>query len=61
MDNNDTSTFISYNSTGFSTIKTKWLRELIDLTKADFISVQEHFKKTKSIDKYFADEFPNYS
>ena len=52
---------MSYNSTGFNTLKTKWLRDLIDLTNVDFISIQEHFKKTKGIEDYFANEFPNYS
>ena len=61
MDNINTRAFVSYNSTGFNTIKTKWLRDIIAVTNADFIAVQEHFKKTKSIDKYFADEFPNFS
>ena len=60
MDENIT-TFMSYNSTGFSTLKTKWLRDLINVTNADFISIQEHFKKTKSIEEYFANEFPHHS
>ena len=57
----ETCTFLSYNSTGLNTVKTKWIRDLIDVTKSDFISVQEHFKKTKSIEKFFSDEFPNSS
>ena len=40
---------------------TKWIRDLINVTNADFISVQEHFKMTKSLEKYFCDEFPNNS
>ena len=57
----DICSFLSYNSTGLNTVKSKWIRDVMKLTKADFISIQEHFKKTKSIDKYFIDEFPNQS
>ena len=56
---NETCTFLSYNSTGLNTMKTMWIRDLIALTNADFVSVQEHFKKRKSIEKFFSDEFPN--
>ena len=31
------------------------------MTKSDFTAVQEHFKKTKTIDKYFVDQFPGHS
>ena len=54
-------TFISYNSTGLNSVKTKWIRDIINVTNSDFITLQEHFKKTKNIDKYFADEFPDKS
>ena len=57
----NTISFMSYNFTGFITHKTKWLRDLVDLTNVDFISIQEHFKKTKGIEDYFANEFPKYS
>ena len=55
MDN--ISTFLSYNSTGLNSVKTKWIRDIVKLTKSDYISIQEHFKKTKTIDKYFIDQF----
>ena len=55
----ETCTFLSYNSTGLNSMKTMWIRDLIAVTNADFVSVQEHFKKTKSIEKFFSDEFPN--
>ena len=58
---NNICTFASYNSTGMNSVKTNWIRDFINVTNADFISVQEHFKKTKSIEKYFSDEFPNSS
>ena len=54
-------TFASYNSTGMNSVKTNWIRDFINVTNADFISVQEHFKKRKSIEKYFSDKFPNSS
>ena len=49
-------TFLSYNSTGLNSVKTRWIRDIINVTNSDFITLQEHFKKTKNIDKYFADE-----
>ena len=41
-----------------NSIKTKWIRDISNVTKADFVSIQEHFKVTKSIEKYFHDEYP---
>ena len=49
---------MSYNSTGMNTLKTKWIRDLSDVTRADFISIQEHFEVTKSLENYFQEEFP---
>ena len=40
----DTVTFMSYNSTGFDSIKAKFISDLSDDYKIDFISIQEHFK-----------------
>ena len=37
------------------------LRNLYNLTDCSFISIQEHFKKTKSIDKFFKDNFPEHT
>ena len=59
MDN--LTTFLSYNSTGLDSVKTKWIRDIAKVTKCDFITLQEHFKKTKTIGKYFMDEFPDRS
>ena len=53
--------FLSYNSTGMNTVKSGWVRELSKLTNASFIGIQEHFKKSKSLDKFFSDEFPDYN
>ena len=51
--------FLSYNSTGLDSIKADFIRNLYNVTKCDFISIQEHFKKTKSIDKFFKNSFPD--
>ena len=40
--------FISYNSTGINSVKTKWIRELCDITDSSYICIQEHFKNSKS-------------
>ena len=53
-----TVTFMSYNSTGMNSIKSDWIRDLYQVSSCDFISIQEHFKKTKTIDKFFKDQFP---
>ena len=50
--------FMSYNSTGLDSIKSDWIRSLYKVSKCDFISIQEHFKKNKTIDKFFKDQFP---
>ena len=52
--------FISYNSTGLNTIKSDWIRDLMKTCKASCFQLQEHFKSTKSLDKYFKDQFPSY-
>ena len=54
-------TFLSYNSTGLDTVKTAWTRDLCKLTKTDFLNIQEHFMKNKLVDKYFKDQFPDFS
>ena len=53
--------FLSYNSTGINSFKTNWIRDLCKLTKTDFFSIQEHFRSTKNSDKYFKDQFQDYS
>ena len=54
-------TFLSYNSTGMNTVKSSWIRDLLKVTGASYVQIQEHFKSTKSTDKFFADQFPDYS
>ena len=50
--------FMSYNSTGLDTIKTNWIRDLIETCDISFLQIQEHFKATKSVNKYFKIQFP---
>jgi exonuclease III len=52
--------FLSYNSTGLSDVKCDWLNSLCETTESTYISVQEHFRKSRSIDKYFKDQFPKF-
>ena len=54
-------TFMSYNSTGLSSVKCRWICDICDEFDVDYLSLQEHFKKTNSIDKYFRDNFKNYN
>ena len=50
--------FLSYNSTGINSIKTSWIRDLCKVTNTNFLGIQEHFKSTKSVDKFFKEQFP---
>ena len=54
-------TFMSYNSTGLNSVKCKWICDICEEFDVDYISIQEHFKKTQSIDKYFRDNFKHYN
>ena len=51
-----TANFLSYNSTGMNTVKSEWIRNLCDVTKTGFCTIQEHFKKINS-DKFFKEHF----
>ena len=51
--------FLSFNSTGMNSVKSKWIGDLMDTCGASFCGVQEHFKKTKTLSRYFKSEFPN--
>jgi exonuclease III len=51
--------FISYNSTGLDTVKTSWIRDLMKTCDASFFQLQEHFKATKTVNKFFKNEFPD--
>ena len=50
--------FKSYNSTGMNTIKSDWIRDLIETCDIQFFQLQEHFKKTKTLETFFKTEFP---
>ena len=50
--------FMSYNSTGSDSVKTSWIRDLLSIMDISFASVQEHFKKIKTVDQYFQNAFP---
>ena len=54
-------TFMSYNSTGISSVKCKWICDICDDYSVDYLCIQEHFKKTKTIDKYFRENFPKFN
>ena len=56
-----TVTFMSYNSTGLSSVKCQWVQEISSENDVDYISIQEHFKQSsKSLDKYFRNNFSDY-
>ena len=40
-------------------MKSKWISDLMDTCGASYCGVQEHFKKIKTLDRYFKSEFPN--
>ena len=52
--------FLSFNSTGLSPLKTQWIRDLTKTCAANFIGIQEHFKRTKSLNNFFRKEFVNF-
>ena len=52
--------FLSYNSTGLSSLKTQWIRDLTETCSANFIGIQEHFKRARSLNNFFRKEFPNF-
>ena len=53
--------FLSYNSTGMNTVKAEWIRDLLKVTSSHYVGIQEHFKRTKTVDKFFRDQFSDYS
>ena len=50
--------FLSYNSTGMNQVKSQWVQDLMDTCDASYCGIQEHFKKIKTVQKYFKSEFP---
>ena len=53
-------TFMSYNSTGMTSIKCQWINEICSEYDVDYISIQEHFKSSKSTDRFFRDMYKEY-
>ena len=51
--------FMSYNSTGLDTAKVNWINDIINLCDIDCFQLQEHFKATKSLERFFKKEFAN--
>jgi hypothetical protein len=54
-------TFLSYNPTGLSGHKCDWLNSLCETVKVTYVGIQEHFRKSKTIDKFFKDQFGQYN
>ena len=53
-------TFMSYNSTGMSSVKCQWINEICSDYNVDYLSIQEHFKSTKTTDKFFRENYSDY-
>ena len=56
-----TANFLSYNSTGIAAEKCTFINEICDEHDMMFASIQEHFKKTKTVDKYFCKKFSKHN
>ena len=54
-------TFMSYNSTGINTVKCNWINEICDNYDVNYLAIQEHFKSTKTTDKFFRDNFKEFN
>ena len=50
---------MSYNSTGLDSVKIDWIQEIMKTFEIDLLQIQEHFKATKSVEKYFRKNFMN--
>ena len=51
--------FLSYNSTGLSAAKIKWIKDLIETCDINFCGIQEHFRKSRSLNNFFKTAFPD--
>jgi hypothetical protein len=56
-----TANFLSYNSTGISTDKCDFISNICEENDVMFMSIQEHLKNSKTIDKFFCKKFPQYN
>ena len=50
---------MSYNSTGLDAVKIGWIQDLMKTCEIDLLQIQEHFKATKTVEKYFKKNFMN--
>ena len=50
---------MSYNSTGLNNLKIDWIQGILETCDIDYLQVQEHFKATKTVDKFFKQKFSN--
>ena len=53
--------FLSYNSTGLASAKCHFIKDICDTNKVNYLSIQEHFKWSKSTSKYFIDSFDKFN
>ena len=53
--------FVSYNLTGLHAIKCKWINDLCETFSADYLCIQEHMRISRTVDKYFSDQFSSYN
>ena len=53
--------FISFNSTGIASDKCDFINDICEENDVYFVSIQEHFKNSKTVDKYFCKKFPKYN
>ena len=51
---------LSYNSTGMDTDKINFINDVAETFEIDLLQLQEHFKATKSVEKYFKKHFKQY-
>ena len=58
---NNMVTFMSWNSTGFNTVKSEWFNDILNEKNVMFCSTQEHFKTAQNGDKFFKANFRNFS
>ena len=53
-------TFMSQNMTGIDSVKTQYLREILNEFDVNYCTLQEHFKTTISTDQWFKKQFKDY-
>ena len=54
-------TFLSYNPTGLNALKCDWLNNLLELVDVTYVSIQEHFRTARTIEKFFMEQFHDYN